>query len=148
MDKPHYRAYICCGPNCGPKGSGELLDYLATEIERLDLTEQVRVAATGCQAHCESGPTMVVYPGPIFYQEVTRDRLARIVLDHFMGGVPVQDFFWRGLRPKRIVPTAPSRQGSWDARFPAKAEPGDRSQGSTHQRSPKRPAQDVDDFKW
>ena len=35
MEKPRYRAYLCCGPNCGPKGASALLDFLSEEVERL-----------------------------------------------------------------------------------------------------------------
>jgi len=103
MEKAKYRAYLCCGPNCGPKGAVALLDFLASEVERLGLEDQVSVAATGCQAHCESGPTMVVFPGPTYYQAIDRDRLVRIVAQHFVGDEPVRKYFWTGVR-RRIFP--------------------------------------------
>jgi len=62
MDKAKYRAYICCGVNCGPKGASSLVDFMETEVENQGLDQDVSVSATGCQAHCDSGPTMVVYP--------------------------------------------------------------------------------------
>src|SRR5437588_11398514 len=108
MEAPKYRAYICCGPNCGPKGSLALLDYLEEEVERQGLAEQVSVLPTGCQSHCATGPTMVVYPGPVYYQEMDRERLRRVVREHFIDGRPVHAFFWTGppkplMEPKKPV---------------------------------------------
>jgi (2Fe-2S) ferredoxin len=145
MDKPKYRVYLCSGPNCGPKGAGALLDFLSHEVERHQLESQVSVAATGCQAHCESGPTMVVFPGPTFYQGIDRERLVRIVSEHFVGGEPVKEFFWNGVR-RRIIPGQPS---------PKPLPPAVRPNGHLQSKSmrpdkprPKPPPREVDDFKW
>ena len=54
-----YRVYVCCGKNCGPKGSPQLLDFLEEEVRRLSLQDRVRVYPGACQTHCESGPTVV-----------------------------------------------------------------------------------------
>jgi (2Fe-2S) ferredoxin len=146
MDKPRFRAYICCGPNCGPKGAAALVDFLEAELARRGLDGQVSVAATGCQAHCESGPTMVVYPGPIYYQGMDRDRLARIAEEHLALGVPVKEYFWSGVR-RRILPDGtvitPKRviMPEGDDSYPV---------GEQVQRKPKprKPPPEVDDFKW
>jgi (2Fe-2S) ferredoxin len=146
MEKPQFRAYLCCGPNCGPKGASALIDFLSAEIERNELENKVSVAATGCQAHCESGPTMVVFPGPTFYQAIDRERLVRIVAQHFVGGQPVQEYFWTGVR-HRIIPGQPQTkpipmpfQGAGERPKPP-APPPPRPK-------PKRPPPEVDDFKW
>src|SRR5215216_1884701 len=92
----NYRVYICCGPNCGPKGSRLLLDFLEDEVKRLALGDRVSVFPAGCQAHCETGPTMIVYPGPVYYQEVDRERLKRIAREHLAQDNPVNEYFWVG----------------------------------------------------
>ena len=89
-----YRAYICCGPNCGPKGSGALLDFLADEVERQGLSERVSVLPTGCQSHCESGPTMVVYPEGTWYHGMTADRIPRLVQEHLVEGRPIEEWIF------------------------------------------------------
>ncbi len=145
MEKILYRAYICCGPNCGPKGSSQLLDFLEEEVSRFQLGDRVSVLPTGCQAHCESGPTMVVYPGPVYYQGIDQARLRRIVAEHFANGEPVKDYFWTGVR-RRILPNGKSQVA---ARLPT-FERG-RSDGAGNQREkqrPRRAVEDVDDFKW
>jgi (2Fe-2S) ferredoxin len=143
-DARTYRAYICFGPNCGPKGSSALLAALEAELTAAGLGDTVSVLPTGCQAHCESGPTMVVYPGPTYYQQVDAARLTRIVREHFAGGAPVSDYFWTGVRKRilpdgrkvivsRPVPESPLNQ----------AAPG-RDRAPRPQKSPR----EVDDFKW
>ncbi|MDQ6694955.1 MAG: (2Fe-2S) ferredoxin domain-containing protein [Chloroflexota bacterium] len=142
MHTTKYRAYVCCGRNCGPKGSGELLDLLEEEVRRALLEEQVQVLPTGCQAHCESGPTMVVYPGPIYYQEISKDKLPRIVKEHFSEGVPVADFFWTG--PTGLI--RDQKRAAFNA-VQSQVRPNQGSRTGESKR-PKRSYEDVDDFKW
>lgn len=146
MEKATYRTYICCGVNCGPKGASSLVDFLEAELLKRGLDEIVSVAATGCQAHCDSGPTMVVYPGPIYYQAIDRARLIKITEQHLTLGEPVKEFFWTGVR-RRILP-----DGS--VIFPRNVIAPERDVSSLFQSDPrpkpkpKKPAPDVDDFKW
>jgi (2Fe-2S) ferredoxin len=145
MASTKYRAYLCCGPNCGPKGSGALLDFLASEVDRLGIGDDVSVLPTGCQSHCESGPTMVVYPGPIYYQSIDQQRLTEIASEHLRDGVPVQEYFWRG-EPLRIRPKTGSTYGS---AFPSRPLPSITSHSAHDDRTKKTTRkQDVDDFKW
>ncbi|HEX9989068.1 MAG TPA: (2Fe-2S) ferredoxin domain-containing protein [Chloroflexia bacterium] len=146
MDKPKYRVYVCCGPNCGPKGSVALLDFLTEEVQRTGLGQQVRALPTGCQSHCESGPTMVVYPGPVYYQGVDEARIKRIVAEHLLGGEPVKEYFWTGVK-RKIIP----------GQKPALPVPGaikwqniesDAGPTSPKREKSKRSYEDVDDFKW
>jgi len=146
MEKATYRAYICCGVNCGPKGASALVDFMEAELIARGLDQTVSVSATGCQAHCDSGPTMVVYPGPIYYQAIDRERLIRIAEQHLRHGEPVKEYFWSGVR-RRILP-----DGS--VIFPKNVIMPE--QGGTHsfqndplrKQKPKKKAPDVDDFKW
>jgi (2Fe-2S) ferredoxin len=146
METPKYRAYICCGPNCAPKDSARLLDYLEATLASQGLGESVSVTPTGCQAHCESGPTMVVYPGPVFYQAVTPARLDRIVVEHFRNDVPITEYFWTGVR-RRILP------GGQSITLKSPVPPPDQERAATSTPEPRKPKQrrpppDVDDFKW
>ena len=146
METSAYRAYLCFGPNCGPKGASALLDFLAHEVETHGLESTVSVSATGCQAHCESGPTMVVFPGPTYYQGIDRERLSRIVTEHFVGGRPVADYFWTGVR-RRIIPGGKSnlRPIPLPARAEIEAAPGRPIPANP---KPKPPPKEVDDFRW
>ena len=135
---------MCCGRNCGPKGSRQLVDFLEDEVERLSLEDRVVVYPGGCQNHCDSGPTMVIYPGPVFYQEVDRQRIRRIALEHLANDKPVAEYFWvdtgqirPDFRPTRIIPApvqGPSQQ------TPRKEQPPTKST--------RKKTYEVDDFKW
>ena len=143
-NRPTYRAYICFGPNCGPKGSSALLATLEAELEAAGLEGRVSVLPTGCQAHCESGPTMVVYPGPTYYQQVDAARLSRIVREHFVEGFPVADYFWTGIR-RRILPDGRRiTLGKPVPEAPLNVPAAERERKPR----PRRPQRDVDDFKW
>ncbi len=146
MEKAKYRAYLCCGPNCGPKGASALIDFLEAELALRGLEEVVSVAATGCQAHCESGPTMVVYPGPVYYQEIDRVRLVRIIEEHLVLGGPVKEYFWSGVR-KRILPDGrviiPKR-----VIMPEDGDALPSAEQVIRKRKAKKPPPEVDDFKW
>jgi len=121
-----------------------LLDFLEDEVKKLALEDRVRIFPGGCQNHCESGPTIVVYTGPTFYQEVDRPRLQRIAREHFANDRPVAEYFWRGpgLSGRRFDkpvpgPRPPVTPSSSDTRKPGR-DPKPR---------PKK-VYDVDDFKW
>lgn len=144
-----YRAYICCGPNCGPKGSRDLLDALVEEVEQAGLADQVSVLPTGCQNHCESGPTMVVYPGPVFYQEVDAERLHRIVHEHFIEDRPVKEYFWVGHRPHKHKQALRSPLDlAAPGELPGSLRALYQHRRMGHPKKPKRRYEDVDDFKW
>jgi (2Fe-2S) ferredoxin len=145
MEKAKYRAYLCCGVNCGPKGASALVDFMEAEVANQGLEAEVSVAATGCQAHCDSGPTMVVYPGPVYYQQIDQSRVKRILAEHLTAGDPVKEYFWTGIRrriladgsvivPRRVL--SPEESDGYHSSLPAKPQKA----------RPKPP--EVDDFKW
>jgi (2Fe-2S) ferredoxin len=145
LSNPTYRVYICCGLNCGPKGSRQLVDFLEDEVRRLALEDRVHVYPGGCQNHCDSGPTMVVYPGPTFYQEVDRARLRRIAVEHFGNGVPVTDFFWHDpIGSPRDVKKPLIDQ---PAHLPVPVDFFKARQDKSPKPKPKK-TYEVDDFKW
>ncbi len=144
MAQRDYRAYICCGTNCAPKGSAQLLSVLEEELAAQGMSERVAVLPTGCQSHCETGPTMVVYPGPVYYQEVDPARLARIVREHFGRGLSVKEYFWTGPYPKRLQVLDRTAYKSGVITF----EPGSTSHEPGNKPKGQRPRPEVDDFKW
>jgi (2Fe-2S) ferredoxin len=109
-----YRVHLCFGPNCTPRGSRALLPVLEAAIEREGLTGRVEVIATTCRDRCDYGPSMNVYPGPVFYNQLTPEAIDEIVHEHLAGGRPVQRWLFR---PKvsqrdRRPEVAPRRR--WD----------------------------------
>ena len=97
----HFRVHLCFGPNCTPRGSRELLPVLEAAIARAGLSDRVEVIATTCRDRCDYGPSMNVYPGPTFYNELTPEAIEEIVREHLGAGRPVPRWFFR---PKPIKP--------------------------------------------
>jgi NADH-quinone oxidoreductase subunit F len=95
-DNPAYRAHICLGKNCSARGSQTLLKKLEREVRAAGLAGRVEVSATSCRDRCDFGPSMNVYPGPIFYNQIDEDAIEEIVTSHFLLGRPVERFFFKG----------------------------------------------------
>jgi (2Fe-2S) ferredoxin len=92
---PTYRVHLCFGPNCTPRGSRGLLPVLESAIRRAGLGSRVEVIATSCRNRCEYGPSVNVYPGPVFYAGVTEEAIEEIVREHLAGGRVVERFLYR-----------------------------------------------------
>src|SRR5437764_15490585 len=94
-DEPQFRAHVCLGKNCSARGSEALLKKLEREIRAAGLAGRVEVSATSCRDRCDFGPSMNVYPGPVFYNYLHEEAIEEIVLSHFVLGKPVQRFIFR-----------------------------------------------------
>jgi (2Fe-2S) ferredoxin len=107
-DQKRLRVHLCFGPNCTPRGSQALMPVLLAAIERAGIADEVEVIATSCRNRCEYGPSMNVYPGPVFYAGVTAEAIEQIVREHFVEGRPVERFRFRdpaaARQPNRGVP--------------------------------------------
>jgi (2Fe-2S) ferredoxin len=97
-----YRVHLCFGPNCSPRGSRALLPVLEAAIRRAGIADRVEVLATTCRNRCDDGPSMNVYPGPVFYNLLTPEAIEEIVREHLVGGRPVARWFYRP-SPVRMV---------------------------------------------
>jgi (2Fe-2S) ferredoxin len=81
-----YRVHLCFGPNCTERGSKALLPVLEQAIEDAGLSGQVEILATTCRNRCDYGPSLNVYPGPVFYNEVDANAIREIVERHLKHG--------------------------------------------------------------
>ena len=90
-----YRVHLCFGPNCSPRGSRSLLPVLEEAIARAGIGDRVEIIPTTCRDRCDYGPSMNVYPGPVFYNELTPEAIEEIVREHLAGGRPVARWFFR-----------------------------------------------------
>ena len=104
-----YRVHLCFGPNCSPRGSRDLLPVLEAAIARAGIGDRVEVIATTCRDRCDYGPSMNVYPGPVFYNELTPEAIEEIVREHLAGGRPVARWFFRP-KPKPTTRRQPPRR--------------------------------------
>lgn len=87
--QPAYRVHVCLGPNCSARGSKSLLQALLTaRMARPEL--DIEVLGTSCRDRCDWGPSINVYPGPVFYNGVSEADLIEIIDTHLSGGDPVE----------------------------------------------------------
>jgi (2Fe-2S) ferredoxin len=100
MVKIKHHIFVCtsCRINgqqkgfCFSKGSVDILQKFLEEIEDNDLSSEVMVSNTGCFGICEKGPIAVVYPEGIWYGNLTEDSVEKIVEQHIISGLPVEEF--------------------------------------------------------
>ena len=90
-----YRVHLCFGPNCTPRGGRALLPVLEAAIAAEGIADRVEVIASTCRDRCDYGPSMNIYPGPVFYNDLTAEAVEEIVREHLKGGRPVARWFFR-----------------------------------------------------
>ena len=82
---------LCCGgTGCTSSGSPKIQAAFQSEIEKLGLSDEVKVVQTGCFGLCALGPVVIVYPDGTFYSRVTENDVAEIASEHLLKGRIVQ----------------------------------------------------------
>ncbi|XMB71718.1 NADH-quinone oxidoreductase subunit NuoF [Mycoplasmatota bacterium WC30] len=94
LDRLHI--LICGGGECKNSRSIAIRDEFKSEINRLNLGEDIKTILTGCFGLCALGPHVLVYPGEVLYSGIKVEDVKEIVEEHIAKGKPVERLLFKG----------------------------------------------------
>ncbi|MFQ5721271.1 MAG: SLBB domain-containing protein, partial [Candidatus Aminicenantales bacterium] len=79
--RPVYKKTIVASSGTCGQASGSLLviEALKAEIKKRALKESIGLKITGCHGFCQLEPNIIIYPGEIFYKNLTADDVPQII---------------------------------------------------------------------
>ncbi|MCK4809797.1 MAG: 4Fe-4S binding protein [Candidatus Omnitrophica bacterium] len=95
---------LCAGTGCCASGCLPVITSLREELERKNLTQNVKIRTTGCHGFCEQGPLMVIEPGNIFYCHVKPEDVSRIVSQTLEQDKVVEDLLYMDSISNKKIP--------------------------------------------
>ena len=104
MNKVRTHLMLCGGTGCQASASGLFQEALQKELERRELSDEIKIVETGCNGFCAVGPVMLVQPEGIFYQKLKPKDVPHLVEEHFLKGRPLEKLFYVEPASKETIP--------------------------------------------
>jgi len=71
------------------------MPILERAVREAGLSDRVEVLATTCRNRCDYGPSLNVYPGPVFYNLLDQTAISEIVTRHLANGAIAEQWLFR-----------------------------------------------------
>jgi len=93
--QPQTHVLVCSGTACTSSASLAVREELLHQLQKHHLEERVKVIKTGCFGFCQRGPIVVVQPDNVFYCQVERKDVIKLVEKHLMGGQVIEELLFQ-----------------------------------------------------
>lgn len=111
--QPQRHIFLCTGKNCEPDVAARTERALGKRLKELGAREKCHVTAVECLRVCRGGPLALVYPEGTYYCELTPEKCERILTEHLLGGVPVEEYAFASVPLSGLaMPLAPVVQNA------------------------------------
>lgn len=95
---------VCGETGCRTSGCLEVIKSFEKAVSDCNISDKVKVIATGCSGICELGPIAVIYPEGILYTNLTASDPIEIIKTHFIGSQIIERLLYKNPKTNKPIP--------------------------------------------